>query len=147
MNQRQLKATIRALATVAGLFGILDVFFGIGFLISSVADKKPPNAMTIFFATMFVIPGIYLSWVLFLVWRRFSPKAVLHFCGAIGFFAWVLPGSLFDRIGERYGEIGHIGGALASLFWLLWVIAGYRSLNRYLFRRLFEREISAPQPV
>ena len=146
MNQRHLKATLRALATIAGLFGILELLFGIGFLILSV-DKAPDPATTFLLATLFAIPGVYLIWVLFLVWRRFSPKAILHLCGAIGFFAWVLPASQFGRFGERYGEIGEIWSSVSFMLWPLLVIAGYRALSRHLVRRLFEPELSAPQPV
>jgi hypothetical protein len=101
-------------------------------------------------AAMFVIPGVYLTLVLFLVWRRFSPKAVLHCCGAVGFFVLGIPSAWFDRLDQRVGqidEIRHIWGALAFMIWLLVVIAGYRALSRWLVHRLFKPGFPAPQNV
>jgi hypothetical protein len=147
MNQRHLKAAIRAVGTIAGLFGIPFILMGF-FLISELAAKKAFDSITMLVAALAVIPGIYLTWLLFLVWRRFSPKAVLHCCGAIAFFVLGIPSVWFDRLGQRsgqFGEIQDIWGPLAFLLWLLFVIAGYRALSRWLIRRLFQPEVSMPQ--
>src|ERR1041384_4148033 len=110
MNQRRLKAMLRAFAIVAGLFGALSLYMGVGFLVLAVFGKAP-DRLRLFMAMMFLIPGVYLSWVVFMVWRRFSPRAVLHLCGGIGFLVWTIPGGSFERFGDMWS-------AVATLVWL-----------------------------
>ncbi|HEY6225562.1 MAG TPA: hypothetical protein VI282_00420, partial [Verrucomicrobiae bacterium] len=71
-------------------------------------------------------------------WRRFSPRAVLHLCGGIGFLVWTIPGGSFERFGEMWS-------AVTWWVWLALLISGYRWLSRYLVRRLFDPEVLAPQ--
>ena len=138
MKQRRLKAVLRAFAIVGGLFGIPCLVMGIGFLSSTIFGKEGPDLIRFLLGVMFLIPGVYLSWVVFLVWRRFSPRAVLHLCGGIGFLVWTIPGGSFERFGEMWS-------AVAWWVWLALVISGYRSVSRYLVRRLFEPEVLTTQ--
>jgi hypothetical protein len=137
MSQRHLKAALRAFAIVAGLFGVLWLYLGIGFFILAVFGKEGFEPLQVLMA-FFLIPGIYLIWVVFLVWRRFSARAVLHLCGGIGFLVWTIPSGSFDRFGELWSGI-------AWWVWLVVVISGYRSVSRYLVRRLFVAEGSVAQ--
>jgi hypothetical protein len=139
MNQRRLKAMLRAFAIVAGLFGALSLYMGVGFLVLAVFGKAP-DRLKLFMAMMFLIPGVYLSWVVFLVWRRFSPRAVLHLCGGIGFLVWTtIP------VNDWFEQFGDSWSAVAWWVWVALVISGFSSLSRYLIRRLFEAEVLAPQ--
>lgn len=138
MSQRRLRAALRGLAVVAGLFGALSLYMAIAFFASGVFGKKGVNVGMDLMAMFFLIPGVYLIWAAFLVWRRFSPRAVLHLCGGIGFIVWTIPSGSFDRLGELWSII-------AWWVWLAVVIYGYRGVSRYLVRRLFAPEVLAAQ--
>lgn len=143
MNQRRLRAALRAVAIVEGLFEVVSVFFGIHFLGVAIFGKDgsnlfPVNVLIVMMGLFFLIPGFYLCRVVFLVWRRFSPRAVLDLCGGIAFLVSITIGS-FDRFGPVWS-----GAALG--FWMVVVHFGYRLLSRYLVRRLFEPGVLASTP-
>ena len=81
------------------------------------------------FPVLFLIPGLYLIWVCFLVWFRFSPKAVLHLCGAVAFFVMLAPSALLGS---------HDPHGIISLIWLLVVAGSYREVSQYFVRRIFQ---------
>lgn len=138
MNQPRLKTALRCVAIIAGLFGIFELWMASAMFGSSFTAANAPSRIGIFFAILFLIPGVYLIWVFFLTWFRFSPKAILHLCGGIGFVLWALPAGLLYSANDRYG--------IAALIWCLAVIAGYRAVSRYLVRRLFT-QVSEPKPA
>ena len=92
--------------------------------------------------SLLLIPSLYAIFVAYLIWLRFSPKAVLHLCGLLGFLALGMLWALIpDRRHEEWDEIA----VLVSGILVIW---GYRALSRFFNRRLFQAGVAFPgQPT
>ena len=127
MNPRILKIFLRSVGLVAGLIAVGSISFTAAVL-GRVWETS--NAFMWWFAAASLVMAIYLAWVCYLVWFRFSPRATLHVCGVLGFFALGIPAGAISKQPES-------GWALAFFIWFLIVVQGYRALSRYFNRVLF----------
>lgn len=125
-----LKILVKLIGSLSGLLGFgmlcVDLFFLVG-VFKAATWWMVPIAMFSF--------GIaaYLLYVAFLVWFRFSPLAVRHVCGALGFYALSLATNCLNP--ERLASTPWI--SFAWLGCLIAVYFGYKAASRWLSRRIF----------
>jgi hypothetical protein len=132
------KILVRLLGTLAGLYGVLIVS-GLPSFFQAMSEVGPG----IVYATVAVqaVLALYLFWVAYLAWFRFSPQAVRQCCGVLGFIVLatfiVLVGPLI-RAAHPFLTLLAIPAALVTVLW------GYRRFARYLNRLLFPPVVVEP---
>jgi hypothetical protein len=95
MSPNVIKIGIRALASIAALIGITGLVFDLTiFLPSSIAAG---DAFGIGFWLFGILLGVYLTYVGYLGWCRFSPRSVRHILCAVALALLCLASSLLDR--------------------------------------------------
>ena len=122
------KILLRVISALAGLlgFGILCIT---PFLIHhSIAEQQ---GWMIFFLVLPLLVAVYFIYAAYLVWFRFSPVAVKHICGALGFYVV----TLFPKVFERFRDADWM--PIAFLGSLLVVYLAYRVVSHRLSRWLF----------
>ena len=90
---------------------------------------------------MFLIIDLYLLWLCYYVWFRFSPRAILHITSLFGVLALGLVNTILP---------GKLEGLWSGLIYLLWigvVILSYRCLSAYLNRLIFNSGTPAPNAL
>ena len=96
MQPTFLKAAIRVLGSLIGLFGVSMLGFGVFLFLPSFITSG--GAFGIAFAVFGVLLGVYFTRVGYLVWFRWSPLAVRH---VVGTLAFLLLGQLTRLINPR----------------------------------------------
>jgi len=123
-----LKILIRLVGSISGVVGL-----GMFYVSLMLFARGSVNTPKVIFSIILALFGAYFLWVCFCVWFRFSPIAVRHVCGLLGYFL------LGEFVHVFYAGKGHAQpwvpfvffGLLAFIFW------SYRVLGRYLNRILF----------
>ena len=85
--------------------------------------------------------SVYFLYVSYLVWFRFSPLAVRHICGALGFYVLMVITKLFDPASNSHAA----WPAFALLGSLIVVYFAYRVASDRLSRLLFRESIPGVQ--
>ena len=140
MNPRMLKAGMQAFSLGAGMVGVwFCCLLGSGIIRKGVQELDP---FAVLLLSLLLIPSLYAIFVAYLIWLRFSPKAVLHLCGLLGFLSLGMLWALIpDRRHEEWDEIA----VLVSGILVIW---GYRALSRFFNRLLFQAGVAFPgQPT
>ena len=135
MDSNVAKKLIRAVGTLTGIMGVGTLSVSLLCLYSGIAQND--LGMILFFVLALLF-AIYFVWVGYLVWFRFSPRAVMHVCGMLGFYSL---GLIFQLIEPAAGQEPDLlkslwfgFGGLGSLVFVFW---GYRAASRYLSRVIF----------
>jgi hypothetical protein len=132
------KIVVRIAGTLAGLCGFSLFSAMLMGLYSSITE---PNSGMIFFAAFALAFSAYLMYVAYLVWFRFSPRAVRHVCGAIGVYVLSLVPRLLDL--SRHGDQPWIEFAFLGSFVAVYI--AYRVASHRLSRLLFPETFSEIQ--
>ncbi len=124
-----------ALAWVAALLGLCQLFFGLIFFLP--VSIRSGQAFIIGFGVLTILFGLYFCYIGFLGWFRFSPLAVRHI---VGILALCLFGSISEAV--RHFESAAAPGRsalypLCSLAGALLVYLLYRWVVSYCCRYLF----------
>ena len=141
------KTFIRGVGTLGAVMGVL-MLIPLPSMLHGMS-KSGVGAALAFLAAPTLIAA-YMIWIGYLIWFRFSPRAVQQCCGLLGFLILVTTSQLLMS-GERLSQTmrGPLGplGALALLAMLLAVLLavlwGYRRLTRLFNRVLFPAEARA----
>ena len=86
------KIVARTIGSLAGLLGIGSLFFTLLVLEShhSMIQRGPLTILfTVFFAVFSLAVDAYFIYAAYLVWFTYSPLAVRHICGLLGFGALI----------------------------------------------------------
>lgn len=128
------KVVVRIVGTLFGLLGLGMLGFDLRLFYRSVAER---NGWSIMFMTIALMTIIYLIYVAYLVWLRFSPRAVRHVCGALGFcvLAFLVP----NRAPEAPWAVFAFVGCLVVIY------IGYRIASVCLCRLLFPENVPGVQ--
>jgi hypothetical protein len=117
---------VRTIGTLAGVLGALMLYSA-----SRIAlDRSEPNLSIMFnvvFSGINLLIGLFCLWIAYLVWFRFSPRAIRQTCGLLGF---ILIGVVMARYPAPHHEPGSI--ALIYLGTIALALMGYRLLSWYL---------------
>lgn len=132
------KVLMRVAGTLAGLLGVGMLCFAPFMVYHSFTERNP---WMIGFAIIPLAVAAYFVYVTYLVWFRFSPLAVRHICGAIGFYVLALITKLFDPVRDSGTPLA----ALAFLGCLVVVSFAYRFASDRLSRWLFPESASGVQ--
>jgi hypothetical protein len=129
------KTVMRVVGTLAGLLGVAMLCFMPFMLFHSITERNP---WMIVLAIFPLALALYFIYVAYLVWFRFSPLAMRHICGALGFYVLMLLTKLFDR------DLDTTWAPSAFLGCLVIVYFAYRVASNRLSRWLFPESISSP---
>jgi len=140
MKPNTAKVLIRILGTVAGLLGVGLLCFAPFVFYRSITEQNP---VMIAFAVLPLALAAYFLYVAYLVWFRFSPLAVRHVCGALGFYALTLLTKLFDPMRDS----GVPWRSCAFLGCLVAVFLAYRFASGRLSRWLFPESPSGVSSI
>ena len=87
---------------------------------------------------LFIFLGLYLLYVGYLIWWRFSPLAIRHICGVIAFYSL----GIFQIFVEWLtGPQLSVVSGIISLFSLIGVFCFYRWAFKYFTRFMFGNEV------
>ena len=128
------KTLMRVVGTLGGLLGLGMLCIAPLMLYRSVTERNP--WMILLAAFPLALAG-YFIYVAYLVWFRFSPIAVRHICGALGFYLLMLITKLFDPSRDS----GTPWAAFAFLGCLVVVYFAYRVASDRLSRLLFPESV------
>ena len=121
---------MRAVATFSGLVAFPWLCVGPFMLYQAFAKA---DRLMIGLTIFPLVLGLYFLYVAYIVWFKFSPLAVRHVCGMIGFYALMLLTKLPpDRTSQA--PLLFLGGLIVAYFI-------YRATTRYFSRVIF------PEPV
>src|SRR4051812_1770821 len=95
MTQKLARNFMRIVATLAGVFGVITLCIAPFTLYYSIMRG---DAWMIFFAALPLMLGAYGIYLAYVVWFRFSPLAVRHICGALGFCVIIFITRLLDPV-------------------------------------------------
>jgi hypothetical protein len=132
------KIVMRIAGTLAGLMGFCLFSAMLVGLYSSITER---DLRMVPFAVFSLAISAYLMYAAYLVWFRFSPLAVRHVCGALGFCVLMLLMQLPDwsRIPDQpWMEFAFLGSFVA-------VYIAYRLASNRLSRLLFPESSSEIQ--
>jgi hypothetical protein len=132
MNRNIAKVVVKGIGTLAALLGV-GMLCVTPFLIAH-SLREETNRWWLAFLLLPLGIAAYLIYVGYLVWFRFSPRAVRHVCGAVGFY-------LLGQCMELFGRSGEIGTSFAFLGCLAVVFFGYRFVSTRLSRWLFPADV------
>jgi hypothetical protein len=132
------KTVMRVVGTLAGLLGVGMLCITPFMLHHSITQRNP---WMILLAVFPLALAAYFIYVAYLVWFRFSPLAVRHICGALGFYVLTLVTKLFDPARDSDAA----WPAFAFLGCLVVVYFSYRVASDRLSRWLFPESISGVQ--
>jgi hypothetical protein len=124
------KITMRVVGTLAGPSG-LGMLCVTPFMLYHFITGR--DLLMIVFAAFPLALAAYFSYVAYLVWFRFSPLAVRHICGTLGFLILVLATNLFDpsrHSAAPCAAFAFLGSLVAAYF-------AYRVASNQLSQLLF----------
>lgn len=138
MTASTAKITVRVVGTLVGIYGVLS--WAGALLLLGVGGTQ--EAALLILLTIPLLLGVYCLYVGYLTWWRFSPIAVRHVCGAVGYF------SLLCLLGIDGKFLHHPvepspGWAFGFLGVLLLVHFLYRLASERLSRLLFPFSLSS----
>ncbi|MFH1148001.1 MAG: hypothetical protein V1736_09890 [Pseudomonadota bacterium] len=127
MNPTAAKILIKVLGALAGLLGA-------GMMACSPSILMESGDVSMFFAVFFVLSALYLAFVGYLAWFRFSPRAIGHACGLLAFLLLL-----------RTPETSHLTKDIrwdAALFfgYIALVLCVHGVVSRYLSNIVFPEE-------
>jgi hypothetical protein len=131
MKRKIAIVAVRAIGTLAGLQGAVMVYMTAHMAVASGDDNSWFGS--IFFVVLSLIIAMVLIWIAYLVWFRFSPRAVQQVCGLLGFVLLTTAGTYF----RPADEANALWWSLGFLVLLLFVLWGYRTLSRYVSNVIF----------
>jgi hypothetical protein len=134
MTQSVAKILLRVIGTLAGLLGALMLVVTPFMFLRVYAGKS--IAVVLLGLFPFVVAGYFL-FAAYLVWFRFSPRAVRHICGTFGFFLLMFATRFVTTPPAPVAPASAPLGAIAFLSFMIAVYFGYRIASRYLIRLLF----------
>ena len=128
MNRNIGKIIVRGIGTLAALLGI-GILCATPFLVAHIL-RDQANRWRLAFLLLPVAIANYLVYVGYLVWFRFSPRAIRHVCGAVGFY-------LLGQSVEVFGRSNEMLTSFVFLGCLVLVYFGYRFASSRLSSWLF----------
>ena len=138
------KVVLRAIGTLAGLFGLLFFGFNLALIIGTF---RRFDASLLPFELILLLPllavSLYLIYIGYAVWFRFGPAVVRHCCAVIGLFVFLRVMDLF--VPRSRPPTGW--EPLAMLACALFMYAIYRFTYARLTRLLFPAQGEAPAPT
>jgi hypothetical protein len=137
MNCNIGKIVVRGIGSLAALLGV-GMLCVTPFLIAHTL-RDQTNRWWLALLLLLLAIAAYLVYVGYLVWFRFSPRAVRHVCGAVGFYLLTQCVELFGRSDELWTSFAFLGGLIVVYF-------GYRFTSSRLSRWLFPPSDVGVQP-
>jgi len=74
---------LQVLAAIGGAWGLMSLYFAIHFIFLEIREPTGNVGACIFVSAMFLLMGMYLLFVCFLMLRKFSIKSITHFSGLL----------------------------------------------------------------
>jgi hypothetical protein len=141
LKRRIVIFVIRAIGTLSGLLGVLMLY---SIYIHAIAvDDIGPWFKYIFLVGVPLVFALIFFWIAYLVWFRFSPRAVQQVCGLLGFLLMSFIMTEYhptDKANAFQPLVVYIGS-------MVFVLVGYKVLTRYLNAIVFGGEsTSADKP-
>ena len=117
--------------------GLLTALLGIANLCCAPAFLTDKNSAMVMLGFLFIFLGLYLLYVGYLTWRRFSPLAIRHVCGVIAFY--LLAGV---QIAMDYSNSPHwlTESGIVSLVCLIGAFIFYRWASKHFVQKIFGSE-------
>jgi hypothetical protein len=135
MNRRVAVFVVRAIGTLGGLLGASMLYVACERVVSAPADVNPWIWYTFFVGLQLVI-ALFFIWVAYLIWFRFSPRAIQQVCGLLAFLLVGLVMTLFPATDQANAG----SRSLIYLGSIAFALLGYRMLSRYLNKVIFVRQ-------
>ena len=132
------KIVMRIVGTLGGLLGVGMLCVTPFVLYHSIAER---DGWMILLAIFPVALSVYFLYVSYLVWFRFSPLAVRHICGALGFCLLAVITKFFNPARDSHAA----WPAFVSLGSLIVVYLAYRVASDRLSRLLFPKSVPGVQ--
>ena len=137
MNRNIGKIVVRGVGTLAALLGVGMICVTPFAIAHMLRNQTSPWWLVLLLLPLGI--AAYLVYVGYLVWCRFSPRAVHHVCGAVGFY-------LLGQSMELFGRSNELWISFAFLGLLVVVYFGYRFASSRLSRWLFPPSDVGVQP-
>jgi hypothetical protein len=134
-----IKTLMRAIGILSGLLGLSMLCVAPFMLYHAITERNP--SMTVLMVVFPLAFGLYFIYVAYLVWFKFSPLAVRHICGALGFYLLAPVAMLFDPSRDS----GTPWTAFAFLGCLVVVYFTYRLASDRLNKLLFPQSVPGDQ--
>lgn len=144
MTPRIVKVLLRIVGTLAGLVGggMLCVSTVVFYRSYNVLSAEMREFWMIGLAAFTLALAVYFLFVAYLVWFRFSPRAVRHVCGVLGFYVLMSTTKLFPSV--HNSDTSWMAFVFLGL--LVGVYFAYRWASTRLSRYLFPEAGSGVQP-
>lgn len=124
--------------TVIQIAGALMGLLGAGSLLEGSVNLITTRSWEDFLLGLVV--ALYLFYVGFLAWKRFSPLAIKHLCAVISFLCLTLPHIVLEPLFPRWVSM------ISDLVLLYPVILLYRRNAGYFIRQIFgDQELQSPK--
>jgi hypothetical protein len=145
MTKTIAKILMQVVGTLAGLLGALMLCVT-PFMLYVVFTGKSVSVAVLLLSLFPLFVAVYFLYVAYLVWFRYSPRAVLHICGTLGFFVLGLALRFLDVADIDVSHGATLWQPFAFLGFLVFVFFAYRAASRYLSRLLFPPSNSEVHP-
>jgi hypothetical protein len=138
MNRKVAVFVVRSIGTLAGVFGAMMLYSAV-----CMAFALPKADVSIIFFLIFAcvnfVIGLFCFWIAYLVWFRFSPRAIQQTCGLLGFILIGFVMTFFPATNQENA----CSRSLIYLGTIVFALFGYRLLSRYLNSVIFVDQGSA----
>ena len=126
------RVLLRTVGTLAGLFGLATLLSVLPPVLWNLGDRSFPELLaSLAFCLFVLLLGAYLVFVSYLVWFRFSPRAVRNVCGLLGLYAFSRLSDWIDLPDDDPLMPPSFLGALLGICLAYLLVS--RLLNRFLF--------------
>ena len=131
-----IKAVLRIVGTLGGILGIAILWIAAMLFFRSFRELGWMTILVIFPALL----GAYFIYVMYLVWFRFSPRAIRHTCIGLGLYLF----SVCSRALELTKEKNYWWVGAATIGCIIVVFFLCRTLSRWLSKSLFATDTNEP---
>lgn len=132
MNRKAAVFMVRTIGTLAGLLGAM-MLYGAVCMAFALPKADVSSIFFLIFAGVNCAIGLFCFWIAYLVWFRFSPRAIQQTCGLLGFI-------LIGFVMTYFPATNQANAGSRSLIYLgtiVFALIGYRLLSRYLNKVIF----------
>ena len=121
---------LQVLAVAGGVMGLMYLYIAVHFIFLVILEPKGSAGYRIVFSVMFLLFGIYLLFVCFIMLKRFSIKSINHFSVVLAFIFLGVAGSFVrSTIAPLMDKTNHGVKLLISLAPLILAFLIYKFLK------------------